>query len=184
MREFEKVLRCVKINDANLQADTGVWRSELNESFDSFLFMCIGTVCNSLFESYVERQLAHNSAAFVQRRRRVLNLFVFLAHLSGASRALHCDCDRRTAYARYYVRNVKHIYMKKIADLIATFGETRRFVTVDRVLRYVKRALVYTELKSALDVEVTVLVEYLALQIDTAAALGDTTTGCAPSGET
>jgi hypothetical protein len=111
----------------------------------------------------------------------VLNLYLFLAHVSVSAGTLHCDMDQRVAYARYYVRNVKSIYLKKVAELVRAFAVQRRFINIDRVLKYTKRVLVFKELKDGLNTEVLQLIHWLTAQIDTAQALNHTPGPAAPA---
>lgn len=164
--DFICTLRRVKINDAILQADVSTWESVLQEGFASFLYMCIGHTCNSLFCDYVQKQLIQNNQVYIMHRNHVSNLFLYLAHLCVSVESLG-----GAPYSLYFVRNVKVIYMKKAAEMIKAFCKHKRLVRVDKVLKYAQRTVIYEQMRQTLDTEVKSLITFLKEQIDIAQSL-------------
>ena len=167
--DFIRVLRRVKMNDAILQADVSTWEMVLRDTFSSFLYMCIGHTCNSMFCEYVEKQIIHNDPEYIAHKNHVENLFLYLAHLCVSVESLGLSEE----YSLYFVKNVKVIYMKKSAEMIKAFCTHKRLVRVDKVLKYAQRTVIYEQLRDTLDKEVRHLIDFLNDQLDTARCVGD-----------
>lgn len=176
--DFIRVFRRVKINDVILQADVSTWEMLLGDAFSSFLYMCIGHTCNSMFCEYVEKQIIHNDPEYVAHKNHVMNMFLYLAHLCVSVESLGLNgClaagSASDSYSLYFVKNVKVIYMKKAAEMIKAFCAHKRLVRVDKVLKYAQRTVIYTQLRDMLNKEVRYLIDFLNDQLDTARCVGD-----------
>ena len=171
--DFIQTLRAVKAHDAKLHVNCESWVHVFDRSFDSLLFMCIGTVCNSNFETSVRQSILHDDAEYIRHKNNVLNLFLFVAHLGLSYRIFHVthtDIQRRRAddtldYAYYFVSHLKGELMFRIAELVHTFCVRKRMVRVEKVMKYFKRVPVYEHLRDLVHRHVTRIISAVEEQI-------------------
>ena len=172
--DFIQTLRAVKAHDAKLHINRESWAHVFDRSFDSLLFMCIGTVCNSNFETSVRQSILHDDAEYVRHKNNVLNLFLFVAHLGLHYRVFHvtrADIQRRRAddtldYAYYFVSHLKGELIFRIAELVHTFCVRKRMVRVEKVMKYFKRVPVYDNLRALVHRHVTRIIAAVEEQIE------------------
>jgi len=173
--DFIRTLRVVKARDSKIQANREIWTELLDQTFDSLLVMCIGTVSNRNFEISVLRQLERDSRAWMEHQNHVLNLFLYVSHIGLKYRLFHTidaqiDVTRRTPddstdYAYYFISHFKGEIIFRIAIIMETFCTRKRMIRVDKVIKYFKRTHIYENLYDAINLHVHRILDAIDEQI-------------------
>ena len=172
--DFIQTLRAVKAHDAQLYINRESWAHVFDRSFDSLLFMCVGTVCNSNFETSVRQSILHDDAQYIRHKNNVLNLFLFVAHVGLNYRIFHVTrtniqrmrADDTLNYAYYFVSHLKGELIFRIAELVHTFCVRKRMVRVEKVMKYFKRVPVYEHLREFMNRHVIRIIAAVEEQIE------------------
>ena len=182
--DFIHTLRVVKGHDAKLQVNHVLWNTVFETSFDSLLFVCIGTVCNANFETSVRQYILHDDELYVKHKNNVLNLFLYVAQLGLHYRLFHPHThpgssesqsepgaprrpsDDTVEYAYYFLSHLKDELMFRIAEIISVFCIHKRIVRVGKVVKYFKRLQVYENLRGTVHRYVTRIIDAVDEQIE------------------